>query len=138
MVEFKSGRGDGFRRRLQTGALDTQFQLVVYAVALARAREAGAVPRAPVGARVDGVYVGFRDLTEHGLREALGKAPASPAGMLDVEALLSDGMKGEGLLGDAVRRVVAPLRRGIFPTRGRGTVSSASTARCAGSRCTTS
>ena len=37
-VEFKSGRGDGYRRRLQQGALETQFQLVVYAAALGRSR----------------------------------------------------------------------------------------------------
>jgi ATP-dependent helicase/nuclease subunit B len=116
VVEFKSGRGDGFRKRLQEGALDTQFQMVVYAAALERARRAGVLDGDP--AAVDGVYVGFRDLTEHGLRESLSKArKKGPA--VDVDALVGLGSEGGGPLGDAVRRVVLPLRAGHFEPRPR-------------------
>lgn len=116
VVEFKSGRGDGFRKRLQEGALDTQFQMVVYAAALERARRAGVLEGDPTA--VDGVYVGFRDLTEHGLRDALSK-PRKKGPAVDVDMLVGRGAEGEGPLGDAVRRVVLPLRAGHFEPRPR-------------------
>jgi ATP-dependent helicase/DNAse subunit B len=116
VVEFKSGRGDGYRRRLQTGALDTQFQLVVYAAALERARREGAIEGA--AGQVDGLYVGFRDLGEHGLREALAR-PRRDAPALDVDALIAEGALGGGALGESVARVVEPLRRGHFEPRPR-------------------
>lgn len=117
-VEFKSGRGDGYRRRLQQGALETQFQLVVYAAALERARAAGLVGDADT-ASVDGTYVGFRDLSEHGLRDALAKPRKPSEGPWDIDALITQGAAGEGRLGDAVRAVVAPLRAGRFEPRPR-------------------
>lgn len=116
VVEFKSGRGDGFRKRLQEGALDTQFQMVVYAAALERARRAGVLEGDPTA--VDGIYVGFRDLTEHGLRESLSK-PRKKGPAVDVDALIGQGAEGEGPLGEAVRRVVLPLRQGNFAPRPR-------------------
>ena len=116
VVEFKSGRGDGFRKRLQEGALDTQFQMVVYAAALERARRAGVLDGDP--AAVDGVYVGFRDLTEHGLRESLSR-PRRKGDAVNVDELVQRGAEGEGPLGDAVRRVVLPLRAGHFEPRPR-------------------
>jgi hypothetical protein len=116
-VEFKSGRGDGYRRRLQDGALDTQFQLVVYAAAVERARRAGRLPSDCT--TVDGVYVGFRDLAEHTLRDALGGDGRKRLPRYDVDALVADGAVGEGALGDAVRRVVGPLRAGRFEPRPR-------------------
>lgn len=120
VVEFKSGRGDGFRRRLQEGALDTQFQLVVYAAALERARQAKAVSglKVPVSDAVDGIYVGFRDLSEHGLRESMVRSRKKPV-VGDVDAMVREGAMGGGALGDAVRRVVEPLRRGVFDPRPR-------------------
>lgn len=117
-VEFKSGRGDGYRRRLQQGALETQFQLVVYAAALERARAAGLVGDANT-ASVDGTYVGFRDLSEHGLRDALAKPRRATDAPWDIDALITDGAAGDGRLGDAVRAVVAPLRAGRFEPRPR-------------------
>lgn len=116
VVEFKSGRGDGYRRRLQQGALDTQFQLVVYAAALERARREGAIDGAP--GEVDGLYVGFRDLGEHSLREALAR-PRRDAAPIDTDALIAEGALGGGALGEAVAKVVAPLRRGHFEPRPR-------------------
>lgn len=116
VVEFKSGRGDGFRKRLQDAALDTQFQMVVYAAALERARRAGLIEGDP--ATLDGVYVGFRDMSEHGLRDALAR-PRRPGPAVDVQALVSDGAEGGGALGEAVRRVVLPLRQGHFEPRPR-------------------
>lgn len=116
-VEFKSGRGDGYRRRLYDGALDTQFQLVVYAAALERARQANWLP--PAVSAVDGLYVGFRDLREYGLRETLGGDGRRKAARFDVEAMVRDGAAGEGPLGDAVRRVVLPVRQGRFEPRPR-------------------
>ena len=117
-VEFKSGRGDGYRRRLQQGALETQFQLVVYAAALERARGLGLVGDANT-ASVDGTYVGFRDLSEHGLRDALAKPRRPTETPWDLDALITEGAAGEGRLGDAVRAVVAPLRAGRFEPRPR-------------------
>ena len=116
VVEFKSGRGDGFRKRLQEGALDTQFQMVVYAAALERARRAGALDGDP--AAVDGIYVGFRDLTEHGLRDALTR-PRKKGPVFDIDDLVGRGSEGEGPLGEAVRRVILPLRAGHFEPRPR-------------------
>jgi ATP-dependent helicase/DNAse subunit B len=116
VVEFKSGRGDGFRKRLQEGALDTQFQMVVYAAALERARRAGALDGDP--AAVDGIYVGFRDLTEHGLRDALTR-PRKRGPVFDIDDLVGRGSEGEGPLGEAVRRVILPLRAGHFEPRPR-------------------
>lgn len=116
VVEYKSGRGDGFRRRLQDGALDTQFQMVVYAAALEKARRAGVVEGD--GATVDGVYVGFRDLSEHGLRDALSKSYKRGPG-LDVDDLIAKGATGDGPLGESVRKVVTPLREGRFEPRPR-------------------
>jgi RecB family exonuclease len=115
VLEFKSGRGDGFRKRLQEGALDTQFQMVVYAAALERARRAGVIEGDP--GSIDGVYVGFRDLGEHGLRDALRHPRKGEA--IDVDALVQQGAEGAGALGDAVRRVVLPLRAGHFEPRPR-------------------
>lgn len=117
-VEFKSGRGDGYRRRLQQGALETQFQLVVYAAALERARALGLVGDADTQG-VDGTYVGFRDLSEHGLRDALAKPRRRDDAPWDVDALIREGAAGVGRLGDAVRAVVAPLREGRFEPRPR-------------------
>ncbi len=116
-VEFKSGRGDGYKKRLQDGALDTQFQLVVYAAAVERARRSGKLPADCTS--VDGVYVGFRDLAEHTLRDALGSDGRKRLARYDVEALVSEGAAGEGALGEAVRRVVGPLREGRFEPRPR-------------------
>lgn len=117
-VEFKSGRGDGYRRRLQQGVLETQFQLVVYAAALERARGLGLVGDANT-ASVDGTYVGFRDLSEHGLRDALAKPRRPTEAAWDLDALITDGAAGVGRLGDAVRAVVEPLRAGRFEPRPR-------------------
>jgi RecB family exonuclease len=118
-VEFKSGRGDGFRKRLREGALDTQFQLVVYASALYRAVRDGRVDA--TGVDVDGVYVGFRDQTEHGLRESLAKPRrgGGDAPIVDVDALVREGAQGRGALGEAVRRAVLPVRQGVFAPRPR-------------------
>ncbi|MFO0605681.1 MAG: PD-(D/E)XK nuclease family protein [Polyangiales bacterium] len=116
VVEFKSGRGDGFRKRLQDAALDTQFQMVVYAAALERARRAGVIDGDPD--TLDGVYVGFRDMSEHGLRDALAK-PRRKGPAVDVQALVREGADGGGALGDSVRRVVLPLRQGHFEPRPR-------------------
>lgn len=116
VVEFKSGRGDGYRRRLQQGALDTQFQLIVYAAALERARREGAIEGA--AGEVDGLYVGFRDLGEHGLREALSR-PRKDAAPIDPDALIAEGALGAGALGASVAKVVEPLRRGHFEPRPR-------------------
>jgi ATP-dependent helicase/DNAse subunit B len=119
VVEFKSGRGDGFRKRLREGVLDTQFQLVVYAAALARAADEGRVS-APK-ATIDGVYVGFRDQSEHTLREALegrGKRTADEP-VIRVEDVVRRGARGEGALGEAVRRAVVPIRQGLFAPRPR-------------------
>ncbi|MBI5514868.1 MAG: PD-(D/E)XK nuclease family protein [Deltaproteobacteria bacterium] len=118
VVEFKSGRGDGFRKRLQDGALDTQFQLPIYVVALALALRAGALPPPAPRAPVDGVYVGFRDLTEHSLRDVLVRARRHGRD-LDADHLTEAGVLGQGPLGDAVRRVVGPLRAGRFEPRPR-------------------
>ncbi|MEZ4407571.1 MAG: PD-(D/E)XK nuclease family protein [Polyangiales bacterium] len=119
VLEFKSGRGDGYRRRLMEGALDTQFQLVVYAAAVERARQAGALlVDDATGLSVDGYYVGFRDLGEHGLRDTLGEQRRKLPPM-DVGALLSDAARGAGPLAEAVRRVVLPLREGRFAPRAR-------------------
>ncbi|MBL8683390.1 MAG: PD-(D/E)XK nuclease family protein [Myxococcales bacterium] len=118
-VEFKSGRGDGFRKRLREGALDTQFQLVVYASALYRAVREGRVDA--TGVDVDGVYVGFRDQTEHGLRDVLAKPRrgGGDAPIADVESLVRDGAQGKGALGEAVRKAVLPVRQGVFAPRPR-------------------
>jgi len=116
-VEFKSGRGDGFRKRLREGALDTQFQLVVYAAALYRAVRDGRVDA--TGVDVDGVYVGFRDQSEHGLKEVLERPSRSGSAIVDVEALVREGAKGAGPLGDAVKRAVLPVRQGVFAPRPR-------------------
>lgn len=120
VVEFKSGRGDGYRQRLREGALDTQFQLLVYAAALRRAMDLGVIDGAE-SEPVDGVYVGFRDQSEHGLRETLGRARShggSGSGQnnesMDVDALLREGAKGQGELAEAIRRVILPMRRGLF------------------------
>jgi hypothetical protein len=115
-VEFKSGRGDGYRRRLQEGALDTQFQLVVYAAALEGARRAGAIEGH--AGQVDGLYVGFRDLGEHSLREALSR-PRAGRPLWDLDALVAEGALGGGALGESVKAVVAPLRSGHFEPRPR-------------------
>ncbi len=118
VVEFKSGRGDGFRKRLKDGALDTQFQLVVYAAALYRAAKDGQIDA--TGVDVDGVYVGFRDNSEHGLREVLGKPTRGGDGaVIDVESLVREGSRGNGALGEAIRRVVLPVRQGVFAPRPR-------------------
>ena len=117
-MEFNSGRGDGYRRRLQQGVLETQFQLVVYAAAVERARGLGLVGDADT-ASVDGTSVGFRDLSEHGLRDALAKPRRGGEEAWDVDALITEGAAGEGRLGDAVRAVVAPLRAGRFEPRPR-------------------
>lgn len=117
-VEFKSGRGDGYRKRLQQGVLETQFQLVVYAAALERARAAGLVGDADT-LSVDGTYVGFRDLGEHGLRDALARPRRRDEEPWDVDALIAEGAAGGGRLGDAVRAVVVPLREGRFEPRPR-------------------
>lgn len=117
-VEFKSGRGDGYRKRLQQGVLETQFQLVVYAAALERARSGGLVGDADTTS-VDGTYVGFRDLSEHGLRDALAKPRRRDEEPWDVDALISEGAAGVGRLGEAVRAVVVPLREGRFEPRPR-------------------
>jgi ATP-dependent helicase/nuclease subunit B len=116
VLEFKSGRGDGFRKRMQDGMLDTQFQMVVYAAALEKARRAGALHGD--ASHIDGVYVGFRDLSEHGLRDALSR-PRKKGHPWDVDALIAEGSAGEGALGDAVRRVVLPIRQGQFEPRPR-------------------
>lgn len=118
-VEFKSGRGDGFRKRLREGALDTQFQLVVYASALYRAVREGRVDA--TGVDVDGVYVGFRDQSEHGLRESLSKPTrgSAEAPVPDVDALVREGSQGKGALGEAIRRAVLPVRQGVFAPRPR-------------------
>jgi len=116
-VEFKSGRGEGYKKRLQEGALDTQFQLVVYAAAVERARRSGKLPSDCTS--VDGVYVGFRDLAEHTLRDALGGDGRKRLPRYDVDALVLEGAAGEGALGEAVRRVVGPLRAGRFEPRPR-------------------
>lgn len=119
VLEFKSGRGDGYRKRLQEGVLDTSFQLVLYAAALERARRAGAV--SGDAGSVDGLYVGFRDLTEHGLREALSR-PRKKSAPIDVGDVIDRGSEGDGPLADAVRRVVGPLRKGHFEPRPRDCV----------------
>ncbi len=118
-VEFKSGRGEGFRKRLREGALDTQFQLVVYASALYRAVREGRVDA--TGVDVDGVYVGFRDQTEHGLKEVLAKPRrgSGEAPIADVESLVREGAQGKGALGDAIRKAVLPVRQGVFAPRPR-------------------
>jgi hypothetical protein len=116
-VEFKSGRGDGFRRRLRDGFLDTQFQLVVYAAALYRAVREGRVEA--TGVDVDGLYVGFRDQSEHGLREVLEATGRKGGPAIDVEQLVREGSRGDGMLGDAVRRAVLPVRQGVFGPRPR-------------------
>lgn len=118
-VEFKSGRGDGFRKRLREGALDTQFQLVVYASALYRAVRDGRVDA--TGVDVDGVYIGFRDQTEHGLRDSLAKPRrgGGEAPVVDVDALVREGSQGKGALGEAVRKAVLPVRQGVFAPRPR-------------------
>jgi hypothetical protein len=116
VVEFKSGRGDGFRKRLQESVLDTQFQMVVYVAALERARRLGVVDGE--AETLDGVYVGFRDMREHSLRDALS-APRRKAPAIDVDALLAQGAEGQGPFGESVRRVVLPLRRGSFAPRPR-------------------
>lgn len=116
VVEFKSGRGDGFRKRLQDAALDTQFQMVVYAAALELARRAGVIDGD--ADTLDGVYVGFRDMSEHGLRDALSK-PRKKGVAVDVTELVARGADGGGALGEAVRRVVLPLRHGHFEPRPR-------------------
>lgn len=113
-VEFKSGRGDGFRKRLRDGCLDTQFQLIVYAAALYRAVRDGRVDA--TGVDIDGVYVGFRDQSEHTLREVLAQ-PRRGGGeppVADVDALVREGAHGRGPLGEAVRRAVLPVRQGVF------------------------
>lgn len=118
VVEFKSGRGDGFRKRLKEGALDTQFQLVVYASALYRATKEGKIDA--TGNDIDGVYVGFRDQSEHGLREVLGKPTRGGDGaVVDVESLVREGAKGKGALGEAIQRAVLPVRQGVFAPRPR-------------------
>jgi hypothetical protein len=63
--------------------------------------------------------VGFRDLSEHGLRDALAKPRRATDAPWDIDALITDGAAGEGRLGDAVRAVVAPLRAGRFEPRPR-------------------
>ncbi len=90
--------------------------MAVYAAALERARHAGVLEGDPTA--VDGIYVGFRDLTEHGLRESLSK-PRKKGPAVDVDALIGQGAEGEGPLGEAVRRVVLPLRQGNFAPRPR-------------------
>jgi hypothetical protein len=115
VVEFKSGRGDGFRRRLRHGALDTQFQLLVYTAALTRAARTG---KAPAGQAIDGRYVGFRDQSEHGLREVLGPGRGRAA-VCDIDAVLEQGADGQGALGAAVQRAVVPVREGLFAPRPR-------------------
>jgi ATP-dependent helicase/nuclease subunit B len=117
VVEFKSGRGAGFRKRLREGVLDTQFQLVVYAAALARAHRAGAID---AQGAVDGVYVGFRDQSEHGLREVLSRAKrCGTEAVLDVDTVVSKGAEGQGELAHAVRRAILPVRQGVFAPRPR-------------------
>lgn len=122
-VEFKSGRGEGFRKRLREGALETQFQLVVYAVALARAAQDGALGdygENPARVVLDGLYVGFRDHGEHGLREAFTKKKSDrEAPRLEVDTLLSEGLQGRGPLAKAVHLAVLPLRAGHFAARPR-------------------
>jgi hypothetical protein len=117
VVEFKSGRGEGYRKRLREGVLDTQFQLVVYAAALTRAHRAGAFD---ARGTVDGVYVGFRDQSEHGLREVLGKGRrGSTEPVLDVDTVVAQGAEGAGELAQAVRRAILPVRQGVFAPRPR-------------------
>jgi hypothetical protein len=118
VVEFKSGRGDGYGKRLREGVLDTQFQLVVYTAALALASHHGALQ---VPGTIDGLYVGFRDRTEYGLRRALSARPGrSLDGLIDVDSLLSDARRGAGAMASAVRKAIVPLRQGVFPPRPRG------------------
>lgn len=120
VVEFKSGRGDGYAKRLREGALDTQFQLIVYTAALARASRFGALKAPPEA--IDGLYVGFRDLAEQSLRDLLGSSRRRKRSLplLDLDALLHDADKGQGAIAVAVRDAIVPLRRGVFPPRPRG------------------
>jgi ATP-dependent helicase/DNAse subunit B len=119
VVEFKSGRGQGYRKRLREGALDTQFQLVVYAAALYRAVREGRI-RA-TGVKIDGVYIGFRDQSEHPLRDVLShsRKGRSEAPSFDVETLIREGSEGKGALGEAIRKAVLPVRQGVFAPRPR-------------------
>lgn len=117
VLEFKSGRGDGYRRRLSDGALDTQFQLIVYTAAVESARRSGALDLDDAQTlTVDGRYVGFRDLGEHSLRDTLSdtKRLRTPYPIGDAGELLTEATQGKGPLADAVRRVVLPLRQGFF------------------------
>ncbi|MDP3275206.1 MAG: PD-(D/E)XK nuclease family protein [Deltaproteobacteria bacterium] len=119
-VEFKSGRGDGFQKRLREGVLDTQFQLVVYTSALFRAVSEGHIDA--TGVDIDGRYIGFRDDRECGLAETLTRKSRGKSGAdepIDVEAMVREGSRGEGLLGHAVRRAVLPVRQGQFAARPR-------------------